>query len=336
VDLHRQGFGPSASRPGSSPSRRAYVPPPNDHLSRAFDAAGLIPDRFKGADDFLDIVTWNIRYFHHHDPARVERVTEILSTLNADIVVLQEILEGSLDPVVAGLAQRDAGYYQVAYGTTGGNQRVAIMYDLDWVRAKDDVTELFGKGRVKTPEGKEVFWRLPLRAYLTVLSEVTDPFDFQLVGVHLKSQRGGGDVQRELAADCLGEWLNSDAQLVDADVIIMGDWNEPPDAPAWRSFHDLESAGRARFRSINTKSAISHLYFKNKRSIGSRLDLVALSMAAKDELVGDPTVVRWRSLDDLLDTQPKAAQIKRYIKEISMDISDHMPVVTRFFFEERS
>ncbi|MBI4607913.1 MAG: hypothetical protein HY726_02750 [Candidatus Rokubacteria bacterium] len=116
----------------------------------------------------------------------------------------------------------------------------------------------------------------------------------------------------------------------------MGDWNEPPDAPAWRSFHDLEGAGRARFRSINTKSAISHLYFKNKQRIGSRLDLVALSIAAVDELAGDPAVVRWRSLGALLDTQPKAAQIKRYIKEVSEEISDHMPVVTRFFFEERS
>lgn len=319
-------------------SRHAYVPPANDHLSDAFDAAGLIPDRFKGTDDFLDIVTWNIRYFHHRDKSRVKRVTEILNVLNADIIVLQEILDGSLEPVTAGLEQRGAGYYQVAYGTTGGNQRVAMMYDLDWVRAKDDIKELFDKGQVVTSDGKDAFPRLPLRAYFTVLSQVAEPFDFQLIGVHLKSQRGGGNDQRALAAERLAQWLDGPAQAVDGDVMIMGDWNEPPNAVAWEPFRDLEKGGRAMFTSINTTSEISHLYYKNKGSIGSRLDLAALSIAAMHELApeGDPAVVRWLSLNDLLATQPKAAQIKEYIREVSEKLSDHMPVVTRFYFEERS
>jgi exonuclease III len=36
------------------------------------------------------------------------------------------------------------------------------------------------------------------------------------------------------------------------------------------------------------------------------------------------------ALDELLATQPTAAQIKQYIRDVSEQLSDHMPVVTRF------
>jgi hypothetical protein len=79
----------------------------------------------------------------------------------------------------------------VEYGTTGGDQRIAVMYDLDWIRAKDDIEELFGKGTIIAGDGKDAFPRLPLYAYFTSLSVGGEPFDFQLAGLHLKSQRGG-------------------------------------------------------------------------------------------------------------------------------------------------
>jgi hypothetical protein len=52
-----------------------YRPAANDRLSGSLDAAGLIPPEFRGSDDFLDLVTWNIRYFHDEDKPRVERVS---------------------------------------------------------------------------------------------------------------------------------------------------------------------------------------------------------------------------------------------------------------------
>src|ERR1700741_1381245 len=99
----------------------------------------LVDQKYKGTDRYLDLVTWNIRWFHHRDPNRVRNVSEVLRVLNADIIVLQEIKEDSLEPVSEILGEAGAGNYEVAYGTTGGDQRVAIMWDLDWVRAKDDV-----------------------------------------------------------------------------------------------------------------------------------------------------------------------------------------------------
>ena len=311
---------------------------PNDNISTTFDALNLIPDDLRGTELFLDVVCWNIQFFHDRDPDRVKRIVEILRVLNADVLVFEEILEGSLDVVAEKLQQLGAGNYVTHYGTTGGQQRVAMMWDLDWLRAKDDVMELFGRGEIMTPGGKDAFPRLPLLGYFTALSEdiSSRAFDFQLCGLHLKSQRGGGADQRRLAADWLSYWLTNDAPKTDSDVIMLGDWNEPPDADAWEPFRQLEKDGQVLFEGINDKSSISHLYYKNKGDLGSRLDLVAVSMTSKEQLVGGGArVVRWKSIDDFLARQPNATELKAFLKEISDGVSDHMPVVTRFYFKKR-
>ena len=122
---------------------------------------------------------------------------------------------------------------------------------------------------------------------------------------------------------------------MDEDVILLGDWNEPPKSQTWKPFHALEKAGKAVFTKLNNKFEISHLMYRNKSEIGSRLDLTALSGAAYEELASGSKVVRWKTLDALLKTSPKASQIKQYIKEISQNLSDHMPVVTRFYVIEK-
>ncbi len=116
------------------------------------------------------MVAWNIRFFQDRDPKRVTRIVYILEAFNADVVILEEILEGSLQEVAKQLSNLKAGNYEVAYGETGGNQRVSIMHDIDWVRSKDAITELFGKNSVVTADGKDAFPGLSLRSYFTVLT----------------------------------------------------------------------------------------------------------------------------------------------------------------------
>jgi predicted extracellular nuclease len=316
-----------------------YVAPDNDHLSRGFQ--DIIPAEYRGTDRFLDVISWNIRWFNNGNDERVKKVEAVLNALNADIIVLEEIEQGSLDKVAEGLKNEGAGDYKVAYGTTGGDQRVAFMYDLEWIRAKDDIAELFGKRTVLTASGKDAFPRLPLQGYFTSLSQESDPFDFQLVGLHLKSQRSSGNdqdagkAQRLMAAERLKTWLVREASVVDADVVMLGDWNEPPDAEAWDPFRQLEQDGLVKFSSINDNDSISHLMYKNRDNIGSRLDMAQVSISAASQLTGPTEIVRWKSLDALLRSGPTASKIKKYIKEISNELSDHMPLVVRFYFLEQ-
>lgn len=309
----------------------------NDYISETIEALNIIPPGMKGNDLYLDIVSWNIRYFHDKDATRVERISRILNALNADIIVCQEIKYGSMEAVADRLAELDAGYYEVNYGMTGGNQRICIMHDIDWVRTKDEVEELFEKGMHKATNGKDAFPRLPLHGYFTCFTAdpFATPFDFQLLGLHLKSQRGGGNEQRKKAAEVLSEWLLENAPLIDSDVVLLGDWNMKPTSKDWKALHELEESGDAMFKSINDNTDFSHFYYKNKKNLGSKLDLAAITVAAHKNLAKSPKTVRWTTLDKFLEANPKAKDIREYIKEVRDKISDHMPVMTRFYFAER-
>lgn len=310
----------------------------NDNISKSL--IGEIPDQYRDNNEFLDIISWNIRWFNDTDPKRVARIVEILGSLNADIFIFQEIRNNSLDMVARRLSESGAGDYKVVYGTTGGDQRVAIMYDFEWVKLKDDIQELFGKGVVKTSTGKDAFPRLPLWGYFTAKSPEPDKrgFDFQLAGVHLKSQMGAdsGVPQRRKAAETLAAWLTTEANILDADTIIIGDWNAAPDKTEWSAIHDLENNRLVLFEQVNDSSDFSHLYYRNRHDIGSRLDIVLVSTEAAEKLQGPADVVRWLSLDQLLESNPNVAAIKAYLKQIKEDLSDHMPIFTRYYVSEEA
>lgn len=298
----------------------------NDNLSRYL--SDFIPDEFEGDDRFLDIITWNIKFFNSRDPRRVENIRTIMQELNADLFILQEIEEDSLDEVAEALTFSGAGLYKTAYGTTGGDQRVAFMYDMEWVKTSSDIEELFAMENPTVQVNgmeKPVFPRLPLHGTFVAHREA-EPFDFNLVGVHLKSQRGGGGEQRTEAAERLAEWLTTEA--TDEDVIIAGDWNAPPDRPEWEPLRKLEQSGKIRFQGWNNADSdreASHLSVGGRRS---RLDLIVVTETTPVEKgQSEATVINWNTL---LESRNSPGSLKEIIDQIS----DHLPVLTRFYFSD--
>lgn len=314
---------------------------PNDNISKALqNIIGQLPAQYRNSDDYLDVVSWNLRWFNYREEQRVKNISQILSVINADLFIFQEIEEGSLDTVADNLRKAGAGYYEVVYGNTGGDQRVAIMYDTEWLRAKDDIREMYSKGEIKTGDNKDAFPRLPLKGYFLVKSPNIDEsgFTFQIVGVHLKSQMGDGGSQRRMAAEALTHWLEGDANDVDSDTIIMGDWNKDPHDADWKSIHKMETDGKVKFEAINDPSDFSHLYYKNKNDIGSRLDIVLASSDAYRQMQNKKgNVVQWASISDLVNSADPvtAAEIKAILKDIRDNVSDHMPLHTRFYLQEK-
>jgi endonuclease/exonuclease/phosphatase family metal-dependent hydrolase len=312
----------------------------NDNLSKSLaNIIGQLPAAYRDSDEFLDIISWNLRWFNDKEPERVKNITEILGVINSDIFVFQEIQPNSLDGVASKLTEEGKGTYEVLYGTTDGDQRVAIMYDTQWIRAKDNIVELFGKGQVKTGDNKDAFPRLPFRGYF--LAKSPDPsksgFSFQLVGVHLKSQMGDGSSQRRTASEKLCWWIEKEADEVDADTIIIGDWNKDPSSSDWDAIHELEKQGKVKFSSINDQSDFSHLYYRNKNDFGSRLDIALVSSQAFQSMKNKKTeVIQWTTISDLLQSasEQKVTEIKAILNDIKENISDHMPLFTRYYLVE--
>lgn len=302
-------------------SRRAL----NDNISGFL--CDLAPGHLDGTDRFLDVVTWNIRYFNHRDPERVEVFTRILQEINADVFVFQEVEDGALDEVASNLVRSGAGLYQAEYGSTGGRNRLAFLIDTEWVRNTTEMGELFGGEEILMPEtGRVVFPRLPLAGEFIVRAE-SGSFNLDLVGIHLKSCRasaqGGGCGERRLiAATRLAAWLAKETS--GEDVVITGDWNGRPEEPEWAPLRSLQKAGGVHVRSWNNKGEVSHVLQRRSR----RVDTVVVAECGGekprefDEECHRATLLGWR--EEML-----AGTLVRKLRE---KVSSDMPVLCRFVF----
>ncbi len=330
----------------------------NDRLSEAL--SDLVPQKYRGTDRYLDIVQWNLEYFGADksvakDAHRFGIVVDTLAALNADLFVLQEIAgpsndgryPGALDAVAEELTRRGAGHYVVYYTRAGGEQRVAMMWDRDWLRAKTEVEELFPRGThtFGSPPKDAFAGRTPLYGYFAARipsdaarREGPRPreLDFQVLGVHLKAMEDGYP-QRKASASVLSSWLRNDAPRTDADVLVIGDFNAPPsDQRSWGPFYELEDHGNAAFRSINDESDFSYLWMRNKGSdLVSRIDLavVSLSAVAQAQTLAQP--ILWRPIEETLAQAGDltSSRVRAVMRDIKENLSDHLPVVSRFYFE---
>jgi endonuclease/exonuclease/phosphatase family metal-dependent hydrolase len=294
----------------------------NDNISAAINE--YVPESLRGSDRFVDIVNWNIRYFNELDPARVRLITKIMSEINADIFVLQEISDGSLASVASALTEAGAGFYKAAYGNSGGTQRVSFLYDTEWIRTKEDFTELFSDEPNTLPgSGKRIFPRLPFHNIFHAVSPEQGNFDFHLAGVHLKAYMGDrdpGTQQRALSAERLVNWAEKETD--DSDIIICGDFNKEPSAPEWDVFRENEEDGVLNFSDWNDEKEGSHWY----RGKVSRIDHVVVSDSVQRVAVdGQARVIPWKGVFE-------STTLRNNLIE---KISDHMPVVSRFYFEDR-
>jgi len=337
--------------------RTPRAPAENDHLTQAFTGAQLVPERYRGTDKFLDVVQWNLEWFgasksRLRDQNRFQLIFEILEALNADLFVFQEVVgrsgteAGSLDPIAEALTRANAGDYRVEYSTAGGEQRIAMMWDRDTVRSKILPEDLFPRGTHKTADGKDAFAaRAPLYAYFAVREDAIEPgggtktFDFQILGVHLKAMTEG-HAQRLKSAEVLSAWLKDEAPGTDSDTVILGDWNAPPDDPCWAPFHEMEQGPGAsvKFREINDPSDYSYLWLRNRSDqFLSRIDLTVMTLSSFQQVQGNAArVVRWQPVEETLARAGgwKSAQAVRLLKRIKEEVSDHLPVISRFYWTD--
>lgn len=320
----------------------------NDHISAAFEE--FVPEWAKGTDQFLDVVQWNIEWFGAaksaaKDKKRYGLVLDILGALNADLFVFQEVAgptnsgkPGVMDALADDLTKAGFGDYRVEYTAAGGEQRVAMMWDRDFLRAKGEVVDLFNRGTYRTADGKDAFaGRTPLYSHFEMRTvEAGARFDFQALGVHLKAMSDGAP-QRRKSSEVLRDWIAGDGQGLDADILVLGDFNAPPsDEASFGPLHELEANDeRVKFQAINDESDFSYLWLANQSNkFVSRIDLSVMSLSGEfeAELAGKP--VNWKPIEQALAEAGglKTLEARAMLAEVKEKISDHLPVIHRFYY----
>ena len=155
----------------------------------------------------LDIATWNIQFYAASDFQR-QQVREIVETLNADIIALQEITnQTDFDELVA-----DLEGWQGVFSRTG-DLNLAYLYKTSEV-SMGSLTQLFlGE-----------FDPFPRAAALVEATHVNGT-RVSLINIHLKCCGGDNNIARRAAASAmLEEYV--DQNLPSEKVIILGDFND--------------------------------------------------------------------------------------------------------------
>ena len=160
----------------------------------------------------LNVVTWNIQFFPLVGNSTIGKVQEIVESLDADIIAIQEIAEPSEFVAMAGEMIGWTGVYADVRFT----QEIGYLYKQSAFTSFGELTELFG-------DDSNAFPREVVRVDATHVSGLEVTF----MNIHLKCCGGSGSeeqMRREAASTRMKEYI--DANLADRAVILLGDFND--------------------------------------------------------------------------------------------------------------
>lgn len=166
------------------------------------------------SEETLDVVTWNIENFPLDGANTVALLTEMISTMDVDIIALQEIGSATNFNLLVENLQDYEGVI-----TTSGSQRLGYLYKPSEITSFATATEIFTDDNCAFP-------RPALKTTITHVSgEVVT-----LINVHLKccddsnASCGSSIDRRKAAANTIKNYI--DQSLPNASVIVLGDFNE--------------------------------------------------------------------------------------------------------------
>ena len=155
----------------------------------------------------LEVVTWNLEHFPLTD-ATMDEVTDIIISLDADVISLQEISSREVfDTLVAELD----GWEGVI--AVSGTLNLAFLYKSDEIEILEPLKQIY-------TDNFNAFPRSPV-----VLKVKHGINEIYLINIHLKCCGGASNVARRTeASELLQEYINNN--LPQERTIVLGDFND--------------------------------------------------------------------------------------------------------------
>jgi endonuclease/exonuclease/phosphatase family metal-dependent hydrolase len=242
------------------------------------------------AQEPLSLATWNVRILsdNSRDDQELEQIASILSRY--EFVALQEVRDTIvLDRLVALLP--DYAYIASPPVGRGVSERYAFFYHTGRIDVTAEPT--------LAPDPDDIFIREPFVGHFAA-----DSFDFSIVSVHIIY--GDSITQRRTEVSALAEILMAvdTANGSEADILLVGDFNLPPDDQAWDlpTYRPLVPPDMP--TTITDRSSYDNIWFRP---------------ATTHEIFADIEIYLF---DELLFTNNDRAA--------SLAVSDHRPVRARF------
>ncbi|MCP4503717.1 MAG: hypothetical protein GY822_27640 [Deltaproteobacteria bacterium] len=281
--------------PQTDPGPTAFVPdaplgyPSTDVVTRI------------GRDDALDIATWNIENFPGA-AGSAQQIAELIASMDLDIVVVEEITtEDAFNEIDDRLPYHYSALSSHTY-SDGSSQKLGIFYRRDLLEM--DSFSLLYSGTYEFP-------RPVIRAHFTLVDDRYAPFDFTLLGLHLKAGTQTEDRSRRADANVkLEEFVRGQvAGSADDDIVILGDFNEVL----------TTSAGRGVFSPWSDEN----LYTIHTQRLS---DDDKVSFFPGNRLIDH--IISTRSFSDVVNGfLPRIPDLETQVLNYEDNVSDYLPVV---------
>ena len=255
---------------------------------------------FKGTNETLDIITWNIENYPKHELTN-NYINEIIDSLNVDIIALQEIEDNvSFNDLITSLN----GWSGYRASSASYDMNLAYLYKTSEI-SMINFNEIFSNDAWSFP-------RSPL-----VLEFIYKNQEFIIINNHFKCCSGDDEESRRLSAsNLLYNYIN--ANLEHKKVIVLGDFNDLLNDNEINIFENfLDDNQNYSFTDYNI--AISSDQYWSFPSWPSHLDHILITNELFNDEISTNTIMIDYSLNGGLSTY-------------DYYISDHRPVGIKLFF----
>ncbi|WP_428261625.1 endonuclease/exonuclease/phosphatase family protein [Haliangium sp.] len=202
-----------ANPDGPDAGDTGYPPPRTDLVDRV------------GSDRSIDIATWNLLTFPV-DSGSVALAADIISSLDLDLVAVEEISDvAAFDELVARLPNH-AGFYAFRPPADGFYQKVGFLYREDVLTLVPGSIDLLDTGDF---DSFYAFPRPPMQARFSYIDRNGQLGDFTVIVAHLKAKGSQDDIERRAAAMAvLAQHMRDMVDNPDEDdeIILLGDLNQ--------------------------------------------------------------------------------------------------------------
>jgi endonuclease/exonuclease/phosphatase family metal-dependent hydrolase len=284
-------------KPNNPGTGGGTIPPPEPVSGKYANCLSVL------SDNTLDIVTWNIENFPLNGTTTISLLAEMIKTMDADIIAVQEIVSSTNFSLLVNNLQDYEGVI-----TSSGQQKLGYIYKPAEILSFEPITQLFTDDACAFP-------RPALKTKVTHKSgkEVT------FINVHLKccddsptSSCPGGIERRRQASIKLKGYI--DQNLSDKNVVVLGDWNDDITQPEGNEVFTNFIADASNYKfadmAIATGSPSNFSYQGNAYT--SHLDHILVTNELFPHLGETRTII-----------------FSKCESQYKTNVSDHFPVIVR-------
>jgi endonuclease/exonuclease/phosphatase family metal-dependent hydrolase len=255
------------------------------------------------SEQTLDVLTWNIENFPKNGATTIALLSEMVITMDADIIAVQEINNIQNFSLLLDNLQ---GYNGIVVGS--GQQRLGYIYKTSEITAFETPVQLFTEDACAFP-------RPALKTTITHASgkEVT------FINVHLKccddlptQSCPGGIERRRQASIKLKNYI--DQNLSNKSVVVLGDWNDDITQPEGNDvfINFVNDATNYKFADMPIATGNKANFSYQGNTYTSHLDHILITNELFENLDETRTIIFSNC-----ETQYKSS------------VSDHYPVIMR-------